>query len=226
MARTTELFQPFLATIMVIIMVLVLLSSYGYQFHHKNANSTNIYIWVHFIEGAKGQYFVPDERSPSNAYLYFVNVIILNNLFWMPCYCTFVAGENKSSTRLHHSMTSSTQALSLLYGMLACLLAQYPSKFSPPVRTQFKVIKMKCPFCTSKRALKLSLSTLRSGKISRLYSLTSSGFLHLRAHSSFCLVLLYFLRIMFHQSQQGSLWRNILTQTPLSVSLCIPCSWH
>ena len=80
-AFTTELFQPFLAIIMVDIMVLVLLSSYGYQFHHKNANSTNIYIWVHFIEGAKGQYFVPDERSPSKVYLYFVNVIILNNLF-------------------------------------------------------------------------------------------------------------------------------------------------
>ena len=41
-AFTTELFQPFLAIIMVDIMVLVLLSSYGYQFHHKNAKSTNI----------------------------------------------------------------------------------------------------------------------------------------------------------------------------------------
>ena len=84
----------------------------------------------------------------------------------------------------------------------------------------------KCVLCTSQTAWKTSLSTLRSGKMSRLYSLTSSGYLHLRAHSSFCLVLLYFLRMVFHLSQQGSLWRNLLTQTPLSVSLCIPCSWH
>ena len=129
------------------------------------------------------------------------NVIILNTLFGISQerYYIFIAGHNKSSTTLHRSMTSSTQALSLLCEMLAYLLVQCPSKFLSPLRIQFKVMqKMPALQSTSKRALKLSLSTLRRGKMSRLYSFTSSGFLHLRAHSSFCLVLLYFLRMVFH----------------------------
>ena len=43
-------------------------------------------------------------------------------------------------------------------------------------------------------ALKSSLLTLRTGKISSWYSLTSNGSLHRRPHSSFILVLLYSLR--------------------------------
>ena len=52
-----------------------------------------------------------------------------------------IAGHNKSSTTLHRSMTSSTQALSLLCEMLACLLVQCPSKFLSPLRIQFKVMQ-------------------------------------------------------------------------------------
>ena len=71
------------------------------------------------------------------------NVIILNTLFGISQerYDIFIALHNKSSTTLHHSMTSSTQALSLLCEMLACLLVQCPSNFLSPLRIQFKVMQ-------------------------------------------------------------------------------------
>ena len=71
------------------------------------------------------------------------NVIILKTLFGISQerYYIFIAGHNKSSTTLHRSMTSSTQALSLLCEMLACLLVQCPSKFLSPLRIQFKVMQ-------------------------------------------------------------------------------------
>ena len=154
------------------------------------------------------------------------NVIILNTLFGISqgLYYIFIARHNKSSTTLHRSMTSSTQALSLLCEMLACLLVQCPSKFLSPLRIQFKVMqKMPALFLsTSKRALKLSLSTLRRGKMSRLYSFTSSGFLHLRAHSSFCLVLLYFLRMVkgvFFVPRRKSVMKYTHSNSAFSFSL-------
>ena len=52
-----------------------------------------------------------------------------------------IAWHNKRSTTLHRSMTSSTQALSLLCEMLACLLVQCPSNFLSPLRIQFKVMQ-------------------------------------------------------------------------------------
>ena len=71
------------------------------------------------------------------------NVIILNTLFGISQgrYYIFIAGHNESSTTLRRSMTSSTQALSLLCEMLACLLVQCPSKFLSPLRIQFKVMQ-------------------------------------------------------------------------------------
>ena len=71
------------------------------------------------------------------------NVIILKTLFGISQerYYIFIAWHNKSSTTLHRSMTSSTQALSLLCEMLACLLVQCPSKFLSPLRIQFKVMQ-------------------------------------------------------------------------------------
>ena len=70
------------------------------------------------------------------------NVIILNTLFGISQerYYIFIAGRNQSSTTLHRSMPSSTQALSLLCEMLACLLVQCPSKFLSPLRIQLKVM--------------------------------------------------------------------------------------
>ena len=81
------------------------------------------------------------------------NVIILNTLFGISQerYYILIAGHNKSSTTLHRSMTSSTQALSLLCEMLACLLVQCPSKFLSPLRIHFKVMQKKCLLCSLPR---------------------------------------------------------------------------
>ena len=95
------------------------------------------------------------------------NVIILNTLFGISQerYDIFIALHNKSSTTLHHSMTSSTQALSLLCEMLACLLVQCPSKFLSPLRIQLKVmLKNVCSVVYLEKSFETVLVNVEEGE--------------------------------------------------------------
>ena len=98
------------------------------------------------------------------------NVIILNTLFGISQerYYIFIAGRNESSTislKLHRSMPSSTQALSLFAEMLACLLVQCPSKFLSPLRIQLKVmLKNVCSVVYLEKSFETVLVNVEEGE--------------------------------------------------------------